>query len=507
MSKNEIPNKPKSLWRDVEVDSFPPLSENIETDVTVIGAGITGVTSAYLLMKKGYNVVLLEAGRIVEGTTGHTTAKVTSQHALIYAELIKNLGKEKAKLYYEANQEALRMIDEIRKEHDIECDFDYETAYVYGENENDADRIEKEAKAYEELGIDGGLTEDTDLPFAYSAAIQMHNQAQFHPVKYLKGMANILQQNGVSIYEKTRAVDVKKGDRPEVVTENDHTITSDHVVIASHVPFKDLEGLYFSRLRAERSYILAAKVEKKIPKGIYINAGSPKRSIRHWKNDEGETFLIVGGEEHTAGQSRNTEEDLEKLRNFAHEHFTVKDIPFHWSSQDIFTLDRVPYVGPITKNQPNIHVATGFSKWGMTNGTNAAKLITDLISNEDNRYEDLFSPSRFKKHQDVKNFLKESANAAKQYVKGKVNKGDKEPEDLNEDEGGIVSVNGKKAGAYKDSDGNLTIVDVTCTHMGCDCEWNNSERTWDCPCHGARYKPDGEVIEGPATEPLKKLEK
>ncbi|WP_221567066.1 FAD-dependent oxidoreductase [Alkalihalobacillus sp. TS-13] len=500
-----LPSDSQSLWRDFQLESFPPLEEDLTSEVTVVGAGITGITTAYLLVKQGYDVVLLDAGQIVSGATGYTTAKISAQHGLVYDQLIKTIGEEKAKLYYEANQDALKMIDDIRKKHEIDCDFSYQDAFVYGESEQSKKKIEKEAKAYEKLGIDGSLSDDVDLPFQVSAAVKMNDQAQFHPVKYLAAIVAYLKEKNVRIYENTRAVDIKKGQKPEVIAENGYSITSNHVVIASHFPFKDFEGVYFARLHVERSYSLAIRTDSKIPEGVYLNADQPKRSIRHAVDPSGEKVLLVGGESHTSGQIDDTLACYEDLRSFAEEHFGVTEIPRRWSAQDMTTLDKVPYIGPITEKNPNIHVATGFTKWGMTLGTGSAKLISDLIGEKDNRYAELFKPSRFNAKSDVKNFAVENADVAKEFVKGKLDLRTKDIGELEHDEGAVVKVNGKRAGCYKDSAGKTTLVDTTCTHMGCELNWNNGERSWDCPCHGSRFNTDGKVIEGPATKPLKKL--
>ncbi|UOR13650.1 FAD-dependent oxidoreductase [Halobacillus amylolyticus] len=500
---SHIPNTSNSLWRDLQVDTFPALSEDRQADVTVIGAGITGITTAYLLTKQGYNVILLEAGKIMEGTTGYTTAKITSQHGLIYAHLLKTIGEKKSKLYYQANQEALTLIDEIRTDNGIDCDFSYQDAYVYGETSQSKREIEEEAKAYERLGIDGGLIKETPLPFPVASAVKINDQAQFHP--YLRFLVHDLIKRNTPIFENTRAVDVEKDRQPKVTTQEGYSVTSDHVVMATHFPFKDLENLYFARLHVERSYSIAVEPAKKIPEEMYLSADQPKRSLRYTVNDLGEPLLLVGGNGHTSGQVEDTLVHYRNLRSFAHHHFTVEEISYRWSAQDLSTMDMVPYIGPITEKQSNIYVATGFAKWGMTNGTIAARLISDLINQKDNPYTDLFSPSRFHLKQDMKNLTKENADVAKEFVKGKLNRQNKKLEELDHDEGAVVHHNGKRAGAYKDSAGNLSLVDTACTHMGCELSWNTAERSWDCPCHGSRFTTGGKVIEGPATKPLKKL--
>ncbi|WP_085508601.1 FAD-dependent oxidoreductase [Thalassobacillus devorans] len=506
MGDQQIPHTASSLWRDLSIESFPPLEEDISTDVTVVGSGIAGITTAYRLVQSGFKVTLVEAGRVLEGTTGYTTAKISAQHELIYQQLQKTIGDDKAKLYYQANMAALQAIEKNMEDLQIDCDFSYQDAIVYGETEKAKKLIEKEAEIYEKLEIDGEMTNDTDLPFPVSGAIRMHHQAQFHPVKYLLPLIDYLKKKQVNIFENTRAVDIEKGDKPKVITTDGNTITSDHVVIASHFPFKDFDGLYFSRLHVERSYSVAFKTEQPVPEGMYLNVEEPKRSIRNARDTNGEPLLLVGGEGHTSGQSEDTWQHYNNLVNFTKDHYAIQDIPYRWSSQDMSTLDLVPYIGNITSTNPNIYVATGFAKWGMTQGTIAADVIHDLITERKNPFEELYSPSRFHNSTGLKSFTKENADVAKEFVKGKLpTKDKKELRDLRFDEGAIVKVDGKRAGAYKDKSGKVSLVDTTCTHMGCDLAWNNSERSWDCPCHGSRFTVEGNVIEGPATKPLEKI--
>ena len=494
----------QAIWRDVEIPSFPPLRQDRDVDVAVIGAGITGITTAYYLVKKGYRVVLLEARKLIEGTTGYTTAKITSQHGLTYSQLIDKVGEEGARSYYNANEEAIGLMKEIIDEQQINCDFSRQDAYVYARTKEGARHVENEGKAYEKLGIKGSLVEKVDLPYEVMNAVKINHQAQFHPVKYLNKLILFLKENGVEIYENTRVVDIEKGDRLSVKAEQGSSVYCDKAVMASHFPFKDFEGLYFSRLHAERSYSIAVRAST-IPKGMYLSAEEPKRSLRYFTDNEGETYLIIGGEGHPAGEKENTDECYQHLRTYAKKSFNAAEPVYEWSSQDLFTLDGLPYIGPITERNSKIYVATGFAKWGMTNGTIAAKIISDDIANQPNVYAELFSPSRKLHGEHVKNFMKENVGVAKEFVKGKVDRRKEDIHTLNLDEGAVVQYDGKSAGAYKDKKGNVSIVDHTCTHMGCELNWNKAERSWDCPCHGSRFEYDGNVIEGPATEPLKKL--
>jgi nitrite reductase/ring-hydroxylating ferredoxin subunit len=284
-------------------------------------------------------------------------------------------------------------------------------------------------------------------------------------------------------------------------------VSSNQIIVRTHYPINDVDGLYFSRLHVERSYALAAKVKGDIPDGMYLSADQPTRSLRYATGPDGEKLLLIGGEGHPTGQNkRETACHYQKLAEFGSRYFQIEEFPYHWSSQDIFTLDKIPYAGPVQTGTDNIFTATGYAKWGMTNGTAAALVLKDYILNKDNKYNELFDPRRREINAGgVKSFVKENAVVAKELVKGKIKHKDRTIKDLREDEGGLVRVNGKKAGAYKDATGSCHLVHPVCTHMGCDVEWNDAERSWDCPCHASRFSYKGEVLEGPAAKALRRF--
>lgn len=484
--------------------SFSELNQNVDTDVGIVGGGITGITTAYLLAKKGYKVAIIEAEKILTGTTGHTTAKITAQHDLIYDEFINHLGDEQAKQYYQANSEALNFIKQKVKQSKINCAFKEEDAYIYATSAQKARIIEKEAKAYESLGIDGQYVEQLPIALDVESGVVMKNQAQFNPLQYLTHLVSELQNMGVQIFENTVAVDVEEGSQPKILTKYGYQVTCQNIVSCSHFPFYDGKGLYFSRMYADRSYIVGGELNKDYPGGMYLSADKPKRSIRT-ANMDGKSLLLIGGEGHKTGQGGSSLQHFDNLKNFGRVQFGIENYLYHWGAQDLITMDKVPYVGRLTSRHDNIFVATGYRKWGMTNGTNAALLISDLIQGNTNPYEDLFSPTRFHADPSIKKFLSMNSNVAAELIKGKLNKGSKRPEDLRKGEGDNVTYQNKNAGGYRDENGQLHVLDRTCTHMGCEVEWNDGERTWDCPCHGSRFSYDGEVFEGPADKPLKKL--
>ncbi|MEH7075570.1 FAD-dependent oxidoreductase [Neobacillus drentensis] len=508
MSSSEInPQFPKTYWREIELPTFQKLTEDISVDVAVVGAGITGITAAYLLSKEGKKVAIIEAGSVLNGTTGHTTAKLTAQHGLIYDEFINHFGKEKTRLYFESQMNALQFVEKMVTENGVDCDFSKEDAYMYATTDEYVDKLKTEWEAYKSLDIDGALKDTIPFNIPAKAALMMKNQAQYHPLKFLKSLLDDAVKAGCDVYEDTVADDIEDDNsNPKVVTKSGHRVTCKQVIIATHFPFYDIPGLYFARMYPDRSYAIGIKTDKEYPGGMYISADSPSRSIRYTPlNEEGKKLLIIGGENHKPGQGIDTLKHYEALEAFAEEVFGLKGYDYRWSAQDLVTLDKIPYIGPITAARENILVATGYKKWGMTTGISAGHLLTDYVMNRHNPYKELYSPSRFDADPDLKSIVTTNADVAKHLLKGKLEIVEKVTDDLQNGEGSVVMYKGKRAGAYKDENGKIYIVDTTCTHLGCECEWNHAEKSWDCPCHGSRYAYSGDVIEGPTKKALKLL--
>lgn len=492
---------PESYWlASAKLPVYGPLERSVTTDIAVIGGGIAGITTAYLLAKAGKRVALATAGKLLGGTTGYTTAKVTAQHDLIYAEYIGHFGEMKARLYYDANMEGLRFIRDTIAELGIECDWAEEEAFVYATNGEEAARVRAEYEAYVRLGIPGRLSERAGLPVETTAAVAMEGQARFHPVPYLARLAEEFVRMGGRIYEDTMIETVVEGDPSRAIAVGGAEIMCGDVVSCAHFPAFET-GLYFARLHAESSYVIAARTPGEHPPGMYISAGEPKRSIRS-SSFGGEKLLLIGGETHKTGQGENTIEHYEALEAWAAEKFGATAFPYRWSSNDFISLDNLPYIGQATSSRPHSFVATGFRKWGMTTGAVAAIVLRDLLTGKGSPYEELFNPSRFHPDPAIKNLIVENADVAARFVQGKLEWLRAKPEDLKPDEGTLVRINGRKAAAYRDPDGELHLLDATCTHMGCEVEWNAGDRTWDCPCHGSRFDCKGEVVEGPAVDPL-----
>ncbi|HHU16719.1 MAG TPA: FAD-dependent oxidoreductase [Clostridiales bacterium] len=501
-----LASMPKSYWIDSINDMFPdylPIKEDAKSDVTIVGGGIAGITAAYLLGKEGLSVIVLEADRIARGTTGHTTAKITSQHNLIYNKLVKQLGAELAKQYADANETAIKEIQKLTEALNIDCDFISQPAFIYTESEDYITPLQEELNTVLNLGIKADYADAIPFPFTVKGALRFDNQAQFHPLKYILSLAQYFVKGGGRIFEKTRAVRLEQGDQYTILTEQGKKVYSDVLIIASHYPFYNKQGMYFSRIYQQRSYVAAIKINEKYPGGMYINAEEPVHSLRSQATSDGE-LVFIGGAQHKAGQGGNTMKNYEELLDFAEPYFTITSVPYHWSTQDCMTVDGLPYVGNLTPDTPNLYITTGFGKWGMTNSMASAMLLRDLIVKGDSAWKDVYNPSRHTKAASVINFVVENFNVAEKLIGGKIQPLAKNEDiELSRGEGKVVELNGKRAGIYMDDAGNRHIVNTTCTHMGCELNWNPAERSWDCPCHGSRFSYDGDVIEGPAVKNLK----
>lgn len=482
---------------------YPSLTQDVEADVVIIGGGMAGISTAHLLVNEGLEVVVLEADRLLLGTTAHTTAKLTSQHDLIYAQTKNLMGLEKARQYAEANEAAIQFVARLVEEEHIDCNFSRQSAYVYTQSEDYLQQIQDEQAVAEELGIAAAYQTAIPLPLAIKGALRFDNQAQFHPRKYLLALVQLIEAKGGRIFEQSRVVDIQGEGPYSVYTQGRRKATAPVVVMASHYPCHNFPGLYFTKLYAERAYAVAAKVKESFPGGMYINAETPPRSLRSLPTDRGELVLIVG-ERHKTGHGQNLATHYRNLMNFAQSVFQVEGFPYRWSTQDVTTLDDIPYIGKMTSQTPGLYIATGFRKWGMTNSVVAGLLLRDLIVKGESPWEDVYDPLRFSMSSAV-NFVVQNTDVAVNFISGKLQSGQEEIE-LNPGQAEVARVDQRRAGVYMDEAHQLHMVDLTCTHLGCELQWNDAENSWDCPCHGSRFTINGDIIEGPAMRELEKIE-
>lgn len=502
--KLNLSGQPCSYWLfTTEQTDYPQLTEDITADCAVVGGGMAGLLCALLINGEGIDTVIVDAGRISERTSGHTTAKITSQHGLIYDKIKNQMGRELAKQYADANEAAIREILKIAEANSIECDYTPQSAYVYTQKDKNINAIENEARTASDLGIKASLVNEIPLPIPVKAAVRFDNQAQFHPRKFLVPLTRKINEKGVRIFEQSRIIEIDKVNNHYILTtEQEKKITAKKVIIASHYPFIQKKGMYFSKLYCERAYIIAVKAREKYPGGMYINAEDPSRSLRGLNNDSDELVLIAG-ESHKTGQGKDLNNHYRALAEFAGDIFTIDDIPYRWSAQDCMTLDGIPYIGNYAPDTPDLYIATGFQKWGMTSSMVSAMIIRDLISKGENPWQNVFDPSRKNIAGSVKNFIVENLDVAKHFISGKI-KPVSENYYIKPGEADIIESNGDRTGVYRDDQGEHHMVNTTCTHMGCELNWNSAEKSWDCPCHGSRFTFSGDIIEGPAVRPLTK---
>lgn len=495
-----------SYWiKSTPTTDYDKLVEDISVDCVVIGGGITGITTAFLLQQQGLKTIIIEKGRICLGTTGHTTGKITSQHNLIYSYLIDNFGKKPAKQYADANQQAIRFIIDMVNEYDIDCDLNIEPSYVYTTDKENNILINKELVAALSLGLPAEYVDSTDLPFGIEGGIRFLNQAQFHPRKYILELANLFVKNGGKIYENTQAIDIDP--KKSIVTTDSNTITANNIVIATHYPFYSKGHLYFARMSPYTSYVIGIDGKSKLKKGMYISCDRDTRSFRYTE-DANNSLLLVGGQTHKTGQSEDDDENnnYKILMDYTNELYCDVSMQYKWSAQDYITIDKVPYIGLLNVDYDNIYVATGYGKWGMTNGTVAAMIIKDLIVDGTNPWQEIFNPSRAFTMDSIKSMFADSVNTGSEFVSSRFKITSDEIKRLKPTEGIVVKVDNKTIGAYLDENNKLYLVDTTCPHMKCKVQFNDAEKTWDCPCHGSRFNYDGTFIDGPANENLKRIE-
>jgi glycine/D-amino acid oxidase-like deaminating enzyme/nitrite reductase/ring-hydroxylating ferredoxin subunit len=484
--------------------AYPRLDGDVHVDAAVIGAGIVGVTTAYMLRRAGLTVALVEMDRIARGASGYTTAKVTSGHSLIYRELEKSHGSDVARSYARANEEGLALIRRIVEQEDLDCDLETKTNYVYAASEEEAKAIHEEVEAASRAGLSVREVAELDLPYSIAAAVALPDQAQFHPRKYLMALADRFVAAGGSIYEDTRVTDVVEDGVCRVATAHGE-LRAEHVVVATHYPFLD-RALLFPRVHPKRSYAIAGPVEAaRLPDGMFISSDQPTRSLRTIP-DGSRTLLMVGGEGHDVGQDSDTEAHYRNLERWAGEQFGMTEVPYRWSTQDGVAVDHVPYIGTYHGSE-RVRIATAFGKWGFTNGTIGAQVMTDDIVEAPNEFASLYDPKRFPVKASASSFVQENAKVAARFAGDRVMHPQRGSIDALAPgeavvEGGPLS----PVAAYRDESGVLHKVSAVCTHLKCLVRWNNSERTWDCPCHGSRFDYEGRVIQGPAVEDLERID-
>ena len=491
-----------SLWIETfdKNREFPKLSKSISCDVCIIGAGIFGISCAYYLTKLGFNVVVLEKDEIASKTTGHTTAKITSQHGLFYNYLINNFGISFAKSYLNANENAIKNIKEIIDTENISCDFSYQNSFIYTNNHEELQSIYDEVDAVRSLDFPCEFTTTTELPFSVLGACMFQNQAQFHPLKYVYGLVDSISDN-CKIFTHTTVTDIRQSDNNYICYTDNANVQSKYVILACHYPFLKIPGFYFLKMYQSSSYLIAVDTKTPLFNGMYLTAKSPTLSFRTTQID-GKDLLLIGGADHKTGTFCNFESTYGSLEKVAKTYYPNCDVLYRWNTRDCITLDKVPYIGLYSHYMPNLYVGTGFQKWGMTSSNVAANIVVDMIRGKENPYASTFSATRMqpiKNKDEMKNMVVQST---KSIVVDKLNSSYLKIDDIALNSGGIVQINGSKVGIFKDATGKIFAVKPVCTHLGCLLSWNDVDKTWDCPCHGSRFDFMGKNLYDPAIENL-----
>lgn len=513
----------KSYWISSWIENkkeYPKLTEDRAEDIVIIGGGLSGLTTAYYLGKAGKKVVVLEKDKICNHTSGNTTAKITSQHGLFYSYLLQSVGKEAAQQYLESNEKAIKNIAKIIEEEKIECDFEWQDAYVFTQSKQDVEKIKKEVQALEYLNFPCEFVENIEIPIKEKqkeedknhiniqkkvlGAIKFKNQAQFNPCLYAQGLANKIEESGSKIYENSKVIDIKKEGKNYLVITEESTIKAKTIVIASHYPIINAPGFYFMKMYQDTSYLIAVETKEPLFEGMYINSEVPTVSFRTAKYGD-KRLLLVGGMNHKTGAKIDLQNSYKRLEEVAKQIYPDSKVLYYWNTEDCISLDKIPYIGEFSNLWPNVYVATGYKKWGMTSSNVAANIITDKILGRENPYEEVYKSTRLKpikNYEELGNMLKEVSYSA---LINKLEKIDEYIKDVKQNEGKIVEVEGKKVGVYRNEEGKAYIVKPYCTHLGCELSWNNLDKTWDCPCHGSRFTYEGKSIYDPAIKDLEKL--
>jgi glycine/D-amino acid oxidase-like deaminating enzyme/nitrite reductase/ring-hydroxylating ferredoxin subunit len=505
--------KTTSIWMvTAEVPTRPPLSRNMQADVCVVGAGIAGITTAYLLVREGKSVVVLDAGRIGGGMTERTTAHLTNAIDDQYFEIERLHGKKGAQLSAQSHTAAIDRIEAIIAEEGIECDFERLDGYLFTPPGDSSEVLERELKAAHRAGLTHvELIERAPIPdFETGKCLHFPQQAQFHPLKYITGLAHAIERDGGQIFTGTHVSNMEGGASAKVETSNGYTVTADAIVIATNSPINDIIKIH-TKQAPYTTYVIGARIPPdSVKRALYWDTLDPYHYVRI-QSVSGENgdydLLIVGGEDHKTGQANDGAQRHSQLEVWAKERFPmIESIEFQWSGQVMEPADAVAFIGRNPADSPNVYIATGDSGMGMTHGTIAGILITDLIMERESPWAPLYDPSR-KTLRAFTEYAKEGLNVAAQYAEGYLTGGEVDsPEEIPIEEGAIIQRGKRKVAVYRDEKRKLHEHSAVCEHLGCIVSWNSLEKTWDCPCHGSRYDKYGHIVNGPARDDLKKIE-
>ena len=475
----------KSLWfNNIETKIYPSLNENINTKLLIIGGGITGISCAYELSDVCDDITLITMNDFFEGTTGSTTAKITYQHGYLYHDLIKKVGINKAKAYYDLNKTGLERIKEIVFKENVDCDLEVVDSYLYSYN-NEDNNLKKEMKAYNLLGIHASTT---GIDAFERVALKVSNQANFHPLKYLSKLLEIISKKNVKIYRNTPVKEITKNK----VKTNHYTITADNIIVATGYPVYSQHNLFFTKLIPSISYVVTGIPDNGIERGNYINTKDPIVAFRYYKDE-----LVISGMSHQSLEIPDFNKKYQKLIDIAKSQFLINDFVSSWSTRDYTSVDLLPFIGKVNNHT---YIATGYGGWGMTNAVGASLLIKDIYLNRENPFINIFNPKRFIL---TKKYVKYNLGSIRTIIRSK--KQFEKIKELDLTEGKIIKLNHGRYGIYRDEKNTIHITKAKCTHLGCGLSFNKVDRVYECPCHGSMFNYNGSVIHGPARDNLQTI--
>jgi glycine/D-amino acid oxidase-like deaminating enzyme/nitrite reductase/ring-hydroxylating ferredoxin subunit len=494
-----------SLWQNTSEPYIPVrlLDTGKNYDVVIAGGGITGITTALQLQQSGLRCVILEAHTLCFGTTGGTTAHLNTLLDTPYTTIASNFGKEGATLVASAAREAVNTVKANIEKHQIDCNFEEATAYLFSQNEKQTKELESIREATFEAGVQASYTDGTPVPVQFEKALEIKNQAKFHPTRYVLALAKAFEEAGGTIVQNCRVMATDNTD-PLVIKTEAGDLQASWLIYATHIP----PGVNLLHLRCApyRSYAMAVRLaDESYPAGLSYDMYDPYHYYRTQLID-GEQYLIIGGEDHKTAHAENTNAPFTRLESHIRNHFNVKEIAHRWSSQYFEPADGLPYIGHMPGQPGKILVATGFGGNGMTYSHVAARLLSSIVLDKESPYIKLFDPNRIKPIAGFTNFVKENVDVAKQLITGFFSKEKINAlADIAPGEGKIVQLDAHTLALYKDEAGQVHALNPRCTHLKCSVSWSLAEKCWECPCHGARYDANGKVLTGPADMDLEKI--
>lgn len=484
----------KSYWiQRTKKKDYPALQEDMDKQIVIIGAGLTGLSCAYYLSKSLQDIIILEADQICYGASGRNTGKISAQHGLLYHNLIEHYDIAMAKQYYHSNIEAIRSIESIIDEHHIDCDYKRSDTSLYTNDETLLPLLQDEYQAYLDIGIPCSYQDDIQADFSMKSALTMHDQARFDPYRYGLGLSDILDERGISIYEHSNVKTmITLDDGHYELLVNNHHVHACKVIFASQFPFIDHGHFYFTKMYCEQESLAYMENTHDTKDVMLVNIEKPLHSYNIFNDN-----IIVGGNAYKSGQTPSITHT--RFLNDIHSVFPKEQIEYVWSSQDYITFDQVPFIGRLDVHSDNLLFASGFNKWGNSTSNIAGKLLAAYALSLRSQYHMLYSPQRLSSLFTIP-FVKENLNVAYEFIRSKFKVNSDEYPSIGE--GKSMTIDGHTYGVYRDEDEVLYIVDITCPHLGCICSFNSIDKTWDCPCHGSRFSYKGKIIKGPATYEL-----